>query len=241
MTHSTIAALKARARGISLGLYAADLGDLRGAAVRAADWGCGVLHFDEMDGNFVPGMVGGPGLVSAAGAGAEQAGPLRDVHLMVQQPQRHVAVYVKAGADMITVHAEAENPAAAIAGIRQAAAAAGRPVLAGVALMPGTTVDQIGEVLAQQPDMILILSLDPRDGAAPDITKAIARLADLRQRLPGAVMAFDGGVTAATIKDIAAARPDMIVSGSAVMKAADPARAFQNMQDAWHSAWQGIF
>jgi len=230
MTISSVTDLKSRAQGLSLGLYAADLGDLRNAAARAAEWGCGVLHFDEMDGNFVPGMIGGPGFVGSVGGRL-----LRDVHLLVAHPSRRVSAYVKAGADLITVHAEAPDAAEAICNIRQSATAAQRPVLAGLGLMPGTSIDDIGELLELAPDMILVLSLDPRDGSASDVHAACTRLHKLRRRCgaAGPVFAFDGGVTENTISEIAAAGADMIVSGSAVLKADDPARAFGIMREAW--------
>jgi ribulose-phosphate 3-epimerase len=217
-------ALKARARGISLGVMAGDLGDLRTTAERARSWGCDILHFDVMDGVFVPGLTAGPGFVKALDCGA-----LRDVHLMVQDPAAQVAGFVAAGADIVTVHAEAETATAAIAEIRRAAV--DRPVLAGLALMPGTGLDAalslIGETAA---DLVMVLSLDPRTGTPPDIAAACKRLTEVHARLDGtALLAFDGGVTADTMAEIAAARPDMVVSGSAVFKAPDPARAFRDM------------
>jgi len=228
----TLTDLKSRARGISLGLYAADLGHLGDAAGRARGWGCDILHFDEMDGEFVPAMIGGPGVVRAVGGDM-----LRDVHLMIAHPARHVAAYVQAGADIITVHAEAPDAADAIAGIRAAADRAGRPVLAGLALMPGTDPDAIGALLALAPDMFLVLSLDPRDGRPADIPAACARLRDVRDRTRATrpVLAFDGGVTLNSINEIAACAPDIIVSGSAVMKADDPMNAFGQMQKAWQT------
>ncbi len=222
--------LKSRARGISLGLYAADLGGLRGAAKTAAGWGCEIAHFDEMDGNFVPAMIGGPAFVGAVGQGL-----LRDVHLMVARPSRLVPAYVKAGVDMITVHAEAPDAGDAIRIIREVADSAGRPVLAGLGLFPGTPLDAIGGLLDMAPDMILVLSLDPRTGAAPDIAGACERLGEIRHRCTAnnPVLAFDGGVTTNTIDQIAAAQPDMIVSGSAVLKSDDPAQTYKSMRATW--------
>ncbi|MCK4712234.1 MAG: ribulose phosphate epimerase [Marinosulfonomonas sp.] len=212
--------LKSRAKGISLGLFAADLGNLRRAAQNVAEWGCNILHFDIMDGVFVPGMIGGPGFVAAM-----DVGMLRDVHLMVQNPHDHVEPYIKAGADMITVHAESDNAAEAITAIK----AAERPVLAGLALMPGTTLESIQPLLALNPDMILVLSLDPRTGTPPDIESACTQLTELRAVAPDAVLAFDGGVTQNSIREISACAPDMVVSGSAVLGAKKPKRAYTAM------------
>jgi ribulose-phosphate 3-epimerase len=225
----TIDDLKACSRGISLGVFAGDAGDLRQVARDAAGWGCRILHFDIMDGVFVPSMTGGPGFVKAL-----DTGQLRDVHLMVEAPARHVASYVQAGADMITVHAEATGAAEAISAIRTAADAAGRPVLAGLGLMPGTPLEHVGDLLDLKPDMILILSLDPRRNTSPDIATACARLSQLRDRFgpSGPVLAFDGGVTLASIEEIAACGPDMIVSGSAVLGALDAKAAFEIMSGA---------
>lgn len=233
MTHPPTDDLKRRVRGISLGLYAANLAALGAAADTARGWGCEIVHFDEMDGNFVPAMVGGPGFVKAAGDSL-----LRDVHLMIARPSAHVAAYVEAGADIVTIHAEAPDAAEAIAGIRRAAAARNRPVLAGLGVMPGTDLDGVADLLALAPDLIAVLSLDPRDGTPADIAAAKARLRDLRQRTAATrpVMAFDGGVTPDTIAEIAAAAPDLIVSGSAVFKADDPQSAFAAMQAARKAA-----
>lgn len=227
--HPPTDALKHRARGISLGLYAADLGALGAAAQTARGWGCTTLHFDEMDGCFVPAMIGGSAFVKAAGSDL-----LRDVHLMVSRPSAHVGRYVKAGADIITVHAEAPDAPEAIAAIRAAAAAENRPVLAGLGVMPGTDLDEIAPLLALEPDLLLVLSLDPRDGTPADIPAATARLELLRERTASTrpVLAFDGGVTLDSIAEIAAAGPDLIVSGSAVFKADDPKTAFATMRTA---------
>jgi len=211
--------LKSRCKGISLGLFAADLGNLRRAAQNVAEWGCKTLHFDVMDGVFVPQMVGGPGFVAAM-----DVDMLRDVHLMVQKPADHIENYLKAGADMITVHAESDGAAEAIAAVK----AAKGTVLAGLALMPGTTLEDAAPLLALNPDMILVLSLDPR-GTPPDITAACARLTELRSLAPDAVLAFDGGVTKETITEIATCAPDMVVSGSAVLGAKKPKRAYTAM------------
>ena len=223
------AALKSRARGISLGLYAGDPGALAATARTAQGWGATILHFDEMDGSFVPGFLGGPALVGAVRKAAPKA--FLDVHLMHARPAALVGGYVRAGADLITVHAEAEGAAEALEAVR----AADRPVLAGLALMPTTAPDP---ALLARADLVLVLSLDPRDGSKPDIPGACTRLEALRNSTNRTkpLFAFDGGVTLDVIDQIAAARPDMIVSGSAVMKHPTPPAAFEQMRAAWQKA-----
>lgn len=225
----TINALKSRSRGISLGLFAADVGHMRQAALDAAAWGCDILHFDIMDGVFVPQMTGGAGFVNALDTGG-----LRDVHLMIENPAQHVASYVNAGADIITVHAEANDAAEAITIIRETAKATGRPVMVGLGLMPDTTPEDARALLDMKPDMVLVLSLDPRTKNPPDIAAACAKLTALRAEFvdDAPILAFDGGVTLKTIDEIAACQPDMIVSGSAVLGASDPEAAFKVMAKA---------
>lgn len=216
--------LLSRAKGISIGLFAADLGNLRRAAQNISEWDCDILHFDVMDGVFVPSMIGGPGFVSAM-----DVGMLRDVHLMVQNPAQHVDSYLNAGADIITVHAESDNAAEAIERIK----AADRPVLAGLALMPDTTLEQAAPLLALAPDVITVLSLDPRDSEMSiDITQACARITELRSIAPDSLLAFDGGVNREAIDEIATCTPDMVVSGSAVLRAKKPKRAYVALQKA---------
>ena len=218
---------KRRARGISLGLYAGDLSMLGETARTAMRWGADILHFDEMDGSFVPPFLGGAALVAATRKAVP--GAFLDVHLMHARPAAQVGAYLKAGADLITIHAEAEGAGDALSAI----AAAERPVLAGLALAPGTMPDPALIALA---DVILVLSLDPREMSKPDITAACTRLERLRAMTKGQqtpLFALDGGVTLDEIDEIAAARPDMIVSGSAIMKAEDPRAAFAHMKAAW--------
>ena len=221
------AALKRRARGISLGLYAGDPGALADTARAAREWGAEIFHFDEMDGHFAPPFLGGAPLVAAVRKALPEA--FLDVHLMHARPAAQAGAYLAAGADLISVHAEAEGAAEALSAIAQS----GRPVLAGLALAPQTEPDP---ALLARADLLLVLALDPRSMSKPDISAACARLMALRggtDRTDPPLLAFDGAVTAETIDEIAAARPDLIVSGSAIMKAADPAGAFASMTAAW--------
>jgi ribulose-phosphate 3-epimerase len=116
---------------------------------------------------------------------------------MVEAPSRQVAAFAKAGADLITVHAEAPDAAEALVRIREASAELGRPILAGLALMPDTEADSVTALLGATPDLILVLAVDPRKKAPPAIGPALDKLAELRAR-PWRVaprLAFDGGVT----------------------------------------------
>lgn len=216
--------LRERYAGVSLGIFAGDLCNLAQEAEAARRWGCDILHYDVMDGVFVPQFTGGPGFLKMPGNLM-----FRDVHLMVQRPADHVAAFVAAGADAITVHVESEGCVEAIKAIR--AAATQRDVLVGVSLMPGTPLDAARAAFEMTPDAVLVLAVDPRISAPADVAKGCARMGEVRKLLPGAIMAFDGGVTLDTLPQIAAAGADVVVSGSAIMRAADPHRSFLTLRD----------
>lgn len=225
--------LRNRCLGISAGVFAAPLGNL-GAAVSALQgYGGTVVHFDVMDGVFVPAITGGPGFVNALGEGM-----LRDVHLMVDDPAAHVDAFANAGADIITIHAEAQRAPEALVAVRAASARLVRPILAGLAVMPGTPLDDLVPLLAAKPDLILSLALDPRDGIAPEVGRAADRLKAIAAMVAPArpVLALDGGVTEATIATAAGSGADLIVSGSAIFGAPDPSVAFKTLTDAWAAA-----
>lgn len=227
MTDARLQGLKDRFRGVSLGILAADLARLQDAAIVAQGWGAEILHFDVMDGEFVPALTCGPGFVKALGLGM-----LRDVHLMVAHPARHIDSFANAGADLIVVHAEAPDAAEALAGVRTASARLDRPIMAGLALLPTTTLHEAEPLLALNPDLVLLVALDPRRAKSLDIAGTCAKLSALRARGGGAILAFDGGVTASSIAEVAACGPDMVVSGSAVFAAADPVAAFAGINAA---------
>ena len=221
--------LKQRCRGISAGIYAAPLGALADSTRKLADWGGQLVHFDVMDGVFVPQMTAGPDFVAALDTAL-----VRDVHLMVARPEEQVLPFAKAGADIITIHAEAPGAAEALAAIRKAAAELDRPILAGLALMPGTPIESIVPLLDPVPDVILILALDPREKAPPRVADAAVRAQAIKQMVAPArpLIAIDGGITEKSIAEAAAAAPDIIVSGSAIFRASDPAATFRRLSDA---------
>ncbi len=225
MSGSNRDALRRRCHGLSLGLFAGGADVCRTAAT-AADWGCEILHFDIMDGVFLPAYCGGPDVVAAI-----ETDMLRDVHLMMQNPSDHVGAFADAGADIITVHAEADDPAAALRAIRSSEASLARPIMAGLCLLPDTSVADAAALFELQPDLVLVAALDPRSKEPADISRACRRVNKLRTSSApsGPVIAFDGGVTTQNIAEIAAARPDIVVAGSAVFKADVPEATFRAM------------
>lgn len=183
-----------------------------GRAIHEAEIaGVDFLHLDIMDGQFVPNITFGPFVVAALRSATTL--PL-DVHLMVQSPEKHIASFVDAGADGITVHAEAcQHLHGVMMAIRSAGAAAG------VAINPGTAPECVAEVL-QIADQLLVMSVNPGFGGQsylPTSTAKIVRARELMVRLGAhATIAVDGGMKATNVGKVVAAGASMIVAGSAI-------------------------
>ncbi len=181
------------------------------AAVAAA--GADFIHVDIMDGHFVPNLTIGPAVIKAIRGHAKI--PF-DVHLMISPVDPFIGDFVKAGADILTVHPEAgPHLHRTLQAIRAAGA---RP---GVALNPGTPVAAIEPVISDV-DLILVMSVNPGFGGQAfipsqiDKIKALRTLIDLSGRQ--IMLEVDGGVNAETARTVIAAGADVLVAGSAVFK-----------------------
>jgi ribulose-phosphate 3-epimerase len=176
-----------------------------------ASGGADYLHFDVMDGRFVPNISIGLPILEATRRGTLL--PI-DVHLMIADPDRWVSEFRAAGADRITVHAEATPH---IHRVVQAIEASG--AVPGVAINPGTPIAAVSEIVAYV-GQILVMSVNPGFGGQSFIetsTDKIARVRDLIERVnPGCRLQVDGGINDETISRVAAAGADTIVAGTAV-------------------------
>ena len=184
--------------------------------VADADW----LHFDVMDGHFVPNLTFGLPVMQALQAVSPV--PL-DCHLMIENPGRWAPGYAEAGARNVTVHAEAcTDPRAVARDIRAAGA------LAGLALKPETSLDHYLDVLHDF-DTLLIMTVEPGFGGQSFIEEVLPKVRRARQLVDtGHLSLFvevDGGVNGDTIEQAAEAGADVFVAGSAVYGADDPAKA----------------
>ncbi len=203
-------------------ILAADHGRLRAQVAEIVEAGAQVIHVDIMDGHFVPPLTFGPGIV----AGLAELGVFLDVHLMVERPERHVADFAKAGADMITIHAEATpHLDYALAEIRAAGAAAG------LAVCPGTPLDVFAE-LEGRFDMALCMTVNPGWGGQPFITTSPDKLQRMAPLIGDATLMVDGGVTVDTAPLCVRAGARWLVAGSAVFGGDDPGAAYQAITEA---------
>ena len=211
-----------RARRVAPSILSADFARLGAQVETVMEAGARVIHVDVMDGHFVPPITIGPLIVSALADQVHQAGGMLDVHLMIERPERHVAEFARAGADAITVHAEATpHLHYALQAVKQAGCAAG------AAINPASPVEALGEV-AELLDLVLCMSVNPGWGGQPFIATSLGKLARLRALLGDAVaLEVDGGVDPSTAGPCAEQGASLLVAGSAIFGAADPAAAYQ--------------
>jgi ribulose-phosphate 3-epimerase len=188
--------------------------------------GARVIHVDVMDGDFVPPITIGPLIVDAIAERVHDAGAVVDCHLMIERPEAQVAEFADAGADSITIHAEAT---AHLNRVVHAIHESG--CNAGVAINPGTPVGAL-DAIAADCDLLLCMSVNPGWGGQSFVAGSLAKLRAMASMADGAVVEVDGGIDAATGPDAAAAGTDWFVAGSAIFGNADPAAAYREIADA---------
>jgi ribulose-phosphate 3-epimerase len=182
--------------------------------------GARVIHVDVMDGHFVPPITIGPLVAGAIADQVHAAGGVIDVHLMIEQPERQIEAFAKAGADSITFHAEATAHAnRTLAAIRELGC------LAGIALNPGTPAEAVAE-LRDLADIVLCMTVNPGWGGQAFIPGSPDKVSRLKPLAGKAKIEVDGGVDTATAGVVAAAGASLFVAGSAVFGADDPAAAY---------------
>jgi ribulose-phosphate 3-epimerase len=185
------------------------------------DAGARVMHIDTMDGRFVPPITIGSLIVEALDELVHERGGILDCHLMVERPERQIELFAKAGADVITIHPEATpHIHYALRMIRDAGC------LAGVTINPGTPVEVV-EPVADIVDLCLLMSVNPGWGGQRYIPSSTGRLRRLRELLPPeVVLQVDGGISLDTIGEARDAGAQVLVAGSSVFGADDPAAAY---------------
>lgn len=192
------------------------------ASVRAG--GANILHVDVMDGHFVPNITIGLPVVKSIRAATDMT---IDTHLMIAEPGRYAAEFVSAGADMVSVHVEADaHLQRTLTSIRDAGAKAG------IAINPATSLDALTEGLPYA-DFVLLMSVNPGFGGQKFIPTMIDKLRRLKATIEARSLAvqieIDGGIDETNIERIVESGAEIVVAGSAVFGKEKPGEAVRNL------------
>lgn len=196
---------------IAASILSADFAHLAAQIAEAEEQGADWFHIDVMDGHFVPNLSLGPLIVEACRRSTSL--PL-DVHLMTEQPEKHIAAFADAGADHISVHVEASaHLSQTLKAIRTLGCKAG------VALNPDTPADSIKSSLSDA-DIVLVMSVNPGKGGQAFIPDVLSKVRQLRDRLEkinsDARIEIDGGIDEHSLPEAYEAGADVFVAGTAI-------------------------
>jgi ribulose-phosphate 3-epimerase len=208
-------------------LYAADfsvLGEQVGVLLNA---GARVFHFDVGDGHFIEPITTGPVVLESIAVEVHARDGVFDVHLMVEEPEKHIPQFASAGADSVTFHVEAAaDPAAVVAVARE------HGLGVGVAISPGTEVER-GAAAAQDADVALCMSVVPGYSGQEFLEGSLERIRALRSLVPEHVFVqVDGGITSENVRAAQDAGAALFVAASAIFGREDLPRSYRRLVQA---------
>ena len=211
---------------IAPSILSADFTRLAEAISDIREGGATVLHVDVMDGHFVPNITIGLPVVKSLRAATDMT---IDTHLMITEPGRYAVEFVKAGADMVSVHVEADvHLQRTLVAIREAGAKSG------IAINPGSPLVLLEEALPYA-DFVLLMSVNPGFGGQKFVPTSLDKLRRLRQMVDDRGLStrieIDGGVDASNIAEICEAGAEIVVAGSAVFGGGRPTEAVRELID----------
>lgn len=182
-----------------------------------------LLHLDVMDGVFVPNITFGAEFVSKM---RDKTDFILDTHLMIEHPEEHIDEYVKAGANILTVHYEAtKNLEETLKNIRDAG------LLAGVSIKLETPVEKLEKIITEDlVDVILVMSVEPGDSGRPFDERAIEKIRTLRGYSSKLDIEVDGGINAFNIEKVVEAGANLVVAGSSIFRSENPIEAIKSMK-----------
>jgi ribulose-phosphate 3-epimerase len=209
---------------IAPSILSADFTRLAEAIEAVKSGGARMLHVDVMDGHFVPNITIGLPVVRSIRKATDLT---IDTHLMIEEPGRWAVEFVKAGADMVSVHVEADaHLQRTLTAIRDAGAKAG------IAINPGTPLDAIWECLLYA-DFVLLMSVNPGFGGQKFVPTMLDKVRRLRRMIDERELdvriEIDGGIDENNISNIVEAGAEIIVAGTAVFGGGDPAQAVRTL------------
>ena len=211
---------------IAPSILSADFTRLADAIETVEQAGATIVHVDVMDGHFVPNITIGLPVVRSLRKATKM---IIDTHLMIEEPGRYAVEFVKAGADMVSVHIEADaHIHRTLTAIKEDGAKAG------IAINPGTPLSALDETL-QYADFVLLMSVNPGFGGQKFVSGSIAKLKRLRQMIIekglNTRIEIDGGIDNSNAADVINAGAEILVAGTAIFGASDPAAAVRQLKE----------